>query len=73
MAEALRTPRVVVVGAGAAGLLAAVAARRLGHQVLVLERSSELGGSTATTDGAGWCCRFRAYLVVSQIAKPSKD
>jgi 3-oxosteroid 1-dehydrogenase len=45
---------VVVVGAGAAGLLAAVAARRLGHQVLVLERSSELGGSTATTDGALW-------------------
>ncbi|MFT3862077.1 FAD-dependent oxidoreductase [Micropruina sp.] len=45
---------VVVVGAGAAGLLAAVAARRLGHRVLVLERSDELGGSTATTDGALW-------------------
>ncbi|GAA0342579.1 FAD-dependent oxidoreductase [Micropruina glycogenica] len=45
---------VVVVGAGAAGLLAAVAARRLGHDVLVVERSGAVGGSTATTDGALW-------------------
>lgn len=45
---------VVVVGAGAAGLLAAVAARRLGHEVLVVERSGQVGGSTATTDGALW-------------------
>ena len=45
---------VVVIGAGAAGLLAAVAARRLGHQVLVVERSGRVGGSTATTDGALW-------------------
>ncbi|HVK44698.1 MAG TPA: FAD-dependent oxidoreductase [Micropruina sp.] len=45
---------VVVIGAGAAGLLAAVAARRLGHEVLVVERSGSVGGSTATTDGALW-------------------
>ena len=41
------------VGAGAAGLLAAVAARRLGHEVLVVEASSVVGGTTATTDGSG--------------------
>ena len=45
---------VIIVGAGAAGLLAAVAARRLGHEVLVVEASSVVGGTTATTDGALW-------------------
>ncbi len=45
---------VVIVGAGAAGLLAAVAARRLGHQVLVVERTATLGGATAATDGQLW-------------------
>lgn len=45
---------VVVVGAGAAGLLAAVAARRLGHRVLVVEAASKVGGSTAGTDGSLW-------------------
>lgn len=44
----------VVIGAGAAGLLAAVAARRLGLEVLIVERSGQVGGSTATTDGAVW-------------------
>jgi len=44
----------VVVGAGAAGLLAAVAARRLGHEVLVVESSGQVGGSTATNDGSLW-------------------
>ena len=44
----------VVVGGGAAGLLAAVAARRLGHEVLVIEASSRLGGATALSDGRVW-------------------
>lgn len=45
---------VIIVGAGAAGLLAAVAARRLGHEVLVVESDAAVGGTTATTDGALW-------------------
>lgn len=45
---------VVIVGGGAAGLLAAVAARRLGHSVVVLERSRQLGGATAAGDGHLW-------------------
>lgn len=45
---------VVVVGAGAAGLLAAVAARRLGHQVLVVEASPFAGGATALDEGHLW-------------------
>lgn len=44
----------VVVGAGATGLLAAVAARRLGRSVLVIEASDLVGGSTATLDGRMW-------------------
>ena len=44
----------VVVGAGAAGLLAAVAARRLGQNVLVVEADRLVGGSTALTDGRLW-------------------
>lgn len=44
----------VVVGAGAAGLLAAVAARRLGNTVLVVEADHLAGGSTAVSDGQLW-------------------
>ncbi|WP_298129612.1 FAD-dependent oxidoreductase [Micropruina sp.] len=45
---------VVIVGAGAAGLLAAVAARRLGHEVLVVERTASVGSVTADSDGHLW-------------------
>ncbi len=45
---------VVIVGAGAAGLLAAVAARRLGHDVLLVEATAAVGGATAGTDGHLW-------------------
>lgn len=51
--EIFRTD-LVVVGGGAAGLLAAVAARRLGHEVLVVEASPLLGGATALSDGRVW-------------------
>ena len=44
----------VVVGAGAAGLLAAVAARRLGDRVLVVEADQHAGGATAGADGRLW-------------------
>ncbi len=42
--DAGRPRRVVVVGAGPAGLQAAIAAARQGHHVVVLERQSEAGG-----------------------------
>jgi succinate dehydrogenase/fumarate reductase flavoprotein subunit len=44
----------VIVGAGAAGLLAAVAARRLGDEVIVVESASLAGGATINGDGAMW-------------------
>lgn len=44
----------VVVGAGAAGLLAAVTARRLGLEVVLVEASDQVGGATAVGDGTLW-------------------
>ncbi|MGV8908320.1 MAG: FAD-dependent oxidoreductase [Propionicimonas sp.] len=44
----------VVVGAGTAGLLAAVAARRLGERVLVVDADHLAGGSTSGSDGRIW-------------------
>lgn len=44
----------VVVGAGTAGLLAAVAAHRLGERVLVVDADHLAGGSTAGSDGRFW-------------------
>jgi succinate dehydrogenase/fumarate reductase flavoprotein subunit len=45
---------VVVVGGGASGLVAATAARRLGREVVVLEASDSVGGSTAASGGMLW-------------------
>jgi 3-oxosteroid 1-dehydrogenase len=45
---------IVIVGAGASGLLAAVAARRLGREVLVIEADDRVGGATALSDGIMW-------------------
>ena len=44
MADALRTPRVVVVGAGVGGLVAALLLAHRGLDVTVLERMGAPGG-----------------------------
>lgn len=46
---------VVVVGSGAAGLTAAVSARLLGLDVVLLEKAKVLGGITAVSGGGIWC------------------
>jgi 3-oxosteroid 1-dehydrogenase len=46
--------RVVVVGSGAAGLAAALAAREGGADVTLLERSAVAGGTTALSGGVAW-------------------
>ncbi len=43
---------VVVVGGGAAGLSAALAAREYGARVLLVEAGAQTGGSTALSGGA---------------------
>lgn len=45
---------VVVVGTGGAGLTAALAAKSLGAEVLLLEKSSKVGGTTAVSGGVVW-------------------
>ncbi len=52
--EELAGADVVVVGSGAAGLTAALAASDAGARVVVLEHSEQIGGTTAVSGGALW-------------------
>lgn len=54
MMEFEHTTNVVVVGSGAAGLTAALAAHDAGREVIVLESMNEVGGSTALSGGGFW-------------------
>ena len=59
----------VVAGAGAGGMAAALTARILGLDVLIAEKTDRVGGSTAISGGAVWLqspgCRS---IVVHRIA-----
>ncbi len=44
---------VVIVGSGASGLTTSIRAARGGLKVLVLEKASEFGGTTAVSGGGG--------------------
>lgn len=48
------TTDIVVIGSGAAGLAAALTARELGLEVIVLEKENLIGGSTALAGGGMW-------------------
>lgn len=79
---------VVVVGSGAAGLVAALRAADSGLNVLVLEKARQLGGTTAVGGGAIWVpdnhlmandgfldspAQARAYLDVATAGRVAED
>ena len=53
----MRSPRIVVAGAGMAGLVTAVAAQESGAEVVLLEKGPAPGGSLALSGGTLWCAR----------------
>src|SRR5258708_23744230 len=59
---------VVVVGGGGSGLAAAIEARALGRDVLLLEKNPQLGGSTAWSIGS-----VSASATPHQLRKGIKD
>ena len=54
---------VVVVGAGMAGLVAALQAQLLGARVVLVEKGDEPGGSLALSGGTLWCARTHEDLL----------
>ncbi len=75
MAFAITIP-VVIVGGGAAGLVAALAARDAGAEVLVLERDAVPAGSTALSSGFIPACETRVQRdqgVADSVALMSAD
>ena len=66
--------KVIVIGAGAAGMMAAISASSIGHQVLLLEQNEKLGKKIYIT-GKGRCNFTNASTmdeVFSQIVSNEK-
>ena len=63
---------VVVVGAGGAGMSAALAAGRRGLDTILVERSAYFGGSTARSGGGVWIPRNYALTDAKQV-DPGED
>jgi len=59
---------VVVIGAGGAGMAAAVTAKQAGKSVIVIEKTSQMGGNTILSGGA-----LNAVDDGSETAKKNKD
>jgi 3-oxosteroid 1-dehydrogenase len=67
-----RETDVICVGTGAAGLNAAISAAAQGARVIVLEKMSVLGGTTAKSGGAPWIPNNK-YLRAAGLVDPRED
>lgn len=67
--------RVVVAGAGPAGIRAALAADGCGHEVILLEKEAEVGGLLRYIEKEKYKCEVAAYLkyLKAQLAKSNID
>ncbi len=63
----------VVVGAGGAGMCAALAAAKRGLDVVLVERSSYFGGSTARSGGGVWMPGNAALRAAGQVSADDLD
>ncbi len=64
---------VVVVGAGGAGMTAALAARKRGLETVLLEKSAYFGGSTARSGGGVWIPGNYALREAGQVDPTEAD
>lgn len=71
--NANRTVDVLIVGSGAAGLTAAVTARRAGLDVLVVEKEAVFGGTTATSGGVLWVPGNHHSSAMQRTTRQSDD
>jgi 3-oxosteroid 1-dehydrogenase len=63
---------VVVVGSGAAGFAAAIAARHLGAKVAILEKGTYVGGTTLVSGGVSWIPN-NSVMRARGLEDPRKD
>jgi 3-oxosteroid 1-dehydrogenase len=64
---------VVVVGAGGAGMTAALAAKKLGLETILVEKSAYFGGSTARSGGGVWMPGNYALQAAGQADAPAES
>lgn len=70
LAESVEEYDVVVVGAGGAGMTAALAAKSRGLETVLIEKSSYFGGSTARSGGGVWIPNNAALRKAGQADDP---
>src|SRR3954451_2473531 len=64
---------VVVVGAGGAGMTAALAAARQGLDTVLVEKSNYFGGSTARSGGGVWIPGNYALVEAGEVDDPAQE